>query len=378
MEYYNKIKACFDENGCTLITTLDEFEELRKLVRKQYYQYVRIRFTGSCSHESSAVFTNFYLRKTGIICKACTIKNSIKLTKEATNSNEIESDGIEIIKEYLTPYYDVIRTKEGCLADIAIKQKSIQIDQWIPIQVKTTMNISHGMYSFTLNHKNYENMLIICVCISEKKIWVLPYNHINTKYKLNISVRSKYSKYLVTTDTIKTSVDTYLSDIVYMTMDNTLMPISKFQQQEQVYVKRREQSIPFLRYEYPIIQNTCVDVIINGKKVQEKVLGYIETKNALYCGLSANNGTINGKRQYRCYRLGENKYYWLHSSIDERFWIIPEQILYEKGYISNINETNRKRTLWFKSDDNVTNEWINSYLYSYDAINRETLLKLFE
>lgn len=36
--------------------------------------------------------------------------------------------------------------------------------------------------------------------------------------------------------------------------------------------------------------------------------------------------------------LGENDYYWFHSSIDDRFWIISETVLHEKGYISNAND----------------------------------------
>lgn len=63
MENYNKVKSCFDTNNCTLLTTFDEFEELRKNVLYQSYQFVRVRFIGNCTHESSVVFTNFNLRK---------------------------------------------------------------------------------------------------------------------------------------------------------------------------------------------------------------------------------------------------------------------------------------------------------------------------
>jgi hypothetical protein len=40
-------------------------------------------------------------------------------------------------------------------------------------------------------------MLIICVCTSERKIWIAPYEDIKHIKKLNISSRSKYNKYLV-------------------------------------------------------------------------------------------------------------------------------------------------------------------------------------
>ena len=375
MEQYNKIKACFDENECKLITTFEEFEELRKGVCKQSYQFVRVRFTGVCSHESSAVFTNFYLRKTGKKCKDCTAKNSIKLIKQSSQSNIIESDGIAIIEEYLSPLYEIIRTKEGCLADLAIRKKTELSNQWIPVQVKTTLKLSHGMYSFTL-HNDYTNMLVICVCISEKKIWILPYNHLDIKYKINISLASKYNKYLAKSPAI---IDTYLNEIVYKDIDSILVPITVLQQREQEYVKKREQAIPFLQYDYPTIQSTCVDVLVNGKKVQEKVLGYTLLKDALHCGFSVNNGLINKKRTYRCYKLGENDYYWLHSSIDDRFWIIPEQILHEKGYISNKDESTPKRVLWFKSENTNTKKknWLDAYQYNYSTIDKDVIIQVF-
>lgn len=376
MENYNKVKSCFDTNNCTLLTTFDEFEELRKNVLYQSYQFVRVRFIGNCTHESSVVFTNFNLRKTGINCKECTKKNTSKIMKRAKNSNEIESDGIKIIEEYLTPLYEVIRTKEGCLADIAIQKKSEE--QWIPVQVKSTIQLSHGMYSFGFNHNDYKNMLLICVCISEKKLWVIPYHHLSITSKLNISIDSKYNKYLVDLTTIIDRIDSYRSEILCLQLDTILLPITPLQQREQLYAKKREQCVPFLEYKYPLIQNTCVDVIVNGKNVQEKVLGYDELKKGLYCGFSKNNGIKDGKRCYRCYQLGENEYYWLHSSVDNRFWIIPELVLYNKGYLSKKDETMPKKMLWFKSENNINKEWLVEYEYNYDIIDKEAILKIFE
>ena len=114
MENYNKVKACFEENQCVLLTTFEDFEEKRKNVLKNYYQYVRVEFIGQCSHQSSVVFTNFYLRKTGIRCKEC-VKQTISadLRVRSKHANEIESDGIKIIEEYLSDYYSSSTNKRG-------------------------------------------------------------------------------------------------------------------------------------------------------------------------------------------------------------------------------------------------------------------------
>jgi hypothetical protein len=62
MENYHKVKLRFEENGCILLTTFEEFEELREKVLKKSYQFVRVRFIGTCSHESDVVYTNFNIR----------------------------------------------------------------------------------------------------------------------------------------------------------------------------------------------------------------------------------------------------------------------------------------------------------------------------
>ena len=373
MENYTKVKQCFEENNCTLLTTFEEFEELRKLVRINYYQYVRVRFIGECTHESSVVFTNFFLRKTGIKCKDCIMAESKErnIKNKVNNTNEIEYDGIKMIEEYLKKYYMVKRTKEGCLADLGIKKVDEADDKWIPIQVKTTIKICHGMYSFRKIIDAYKDMLIMCICISEKKAWIIPYADLNSKTNLNISVKSKYSKYAVDLENINQSIDKYLDKIYHVTFNELVSPITETQKREQQYVKKREEYLSFLEYSYPDIQGTVVDVVINGKRVQEKVLGYIEAIGRLACYFSSNNGKVDGTRVFRTYCLGENDYYWLHSSIDNRFWIIPEQVLFEKKYIANKGEIKKNKQMKFKPKHNIKMKWLDNYEYNYDTITEE-------
>ena len=86
MENYKKVQACFDKNNCKLLTSFEAFEEARKTSHKQSYQFVRVDFIGSCTHESSAVFTNFNLRKTGICCKACVNTRQGETLKKNNNA----------------------------------------------------------------------------------------------------------------------------------------------------------------------------------------------------------------------------------------------------------------------------------------------------
>ena len=372
MENYTKIQQCFEENKCTLITTFEDFEKLRITAHKMYYQYVRVRFIALCMHESSVIFTNFFLRKTGIICKECTVQKS--KVKNNIDLNKIEYNGIKIIEEYLYTLYDIVRTKEGCKADLAIKLKND--DKWIPVQIKVTDNICHGMYSFTLKN-DYTDMLLMCICVTERKIWIIPFNDVNLQHKINISIKSKYNKYLIDNNDIHHHITQYIDKIQLLDLDTILLPINKLQQREQEYIKKRENYVPFLNYIYPDIQGTVVDVICNGINIQEKVLGYDIVRKRFHTCLCSHNGNINGKRQFRMYKLGENKYYWLHSSIDNRFWIIPEEILEKYGYISKADEIKNRKSLYFKPD-NSTHIWLNDFEHTYDNVDKNRIISLFE
>ena len=379
MEFYNKVKNFCTINKCELLTNFEEFEEKQKTIYQNSKHSVRIDFIGVCGHNSSAVVTNFINRKTGIRCKDCVKKDTKnKLRINGIVSNSVEVDSINIIKEYLSDNYEIIRTKEGCKADIILRKKT-DTDKYWPIQVKSTKEIVHNMYSFRCINRNYENMLIICVCTFEKKVWVVPYEDINHLSILNISSKSKYNKYLVKDNTkLKDEIEKY--DIKYTrnSIDELLVPVSILQQREQEYVAKREKYINFLEYTYPEIQNTPTDFIVNNKKVQEKVAGVIikGKKHDLTVQLASNNGKKdNGIRNYRTYRKGENDYYWFHSSIDDRFWIVPESILFEKEYISKEDETKNKKVF------NITtpkNNWIKEYEYDYNTFNKDKIIKLFE
>jgi hypothetical protein len=378
MDNYLKVKTAVETQNCTMITTFEEFEKKRDIVKNKSYHYVRIDFIGICGHNTSAVVTNFICRQTGIRCKECVKKNTNNMLKSKLNeTNQIENNSINIIEKYLSDKYEITRTKEGCRADLVIKKKGD--DKYIPIQVKSTASISpHKMYSFRYLNKDYTNMIILCISISEQKIWIIPYEDIKHLAYLNISARSKYNKYLIEDNNFLPEYIEKYADKCYTTdIDKLMTPSSPLQRQEQEYVKKRESLVNFLEYKYPEVQNTPTDFIVNGKKVQEKVCGHPK-KNRLTIWMASNNGKKeNGNRNFRTYRLGENQYYWFHSNIDNKFWIIPENILFEKGYISKADETKNKKCLII-SISPTSNSWINDYKYDYDNINKDRILELFK
>jgi hypothetical protein len=202
----------------------------------EMYSYVRVDFVGTCGHNSSAVFTNFKSRGTGKRCKDCVKKQTGDILKNQENfqNNITELKSIQLITKYLSQYYEIIRTNEGCRADLAIREKGKEEDEWIPVQVKSTEKMCHKMYSFRGIKDEYKDMLLICVCISEEKIWVIPYNELNIKARnLNISEFSKYNDYGCGNNLILNRyIDLHKNKCMRQTLDDCLLPVNDLQQRE--------------------------------------------------------------------------------------------------------------------------------------------------
>jgi hypothetical protein len=123
MDNYNKVKEYVESKKCTLLTTFEDFEIKRENVLNKSYSYIRIEFIGVCGHNSSAIFTNFKSRATGIRCKECVKKDTSAVLKRNDKllTHNIEANSINLINKYLSEYYEIVRTNEGCRADLAIE-----------------------------------------------------------------------------------------------------------------------------------------------------------------------------------------------------------------------------------------------------------------
>lgn len=165
--------------------------------------------------------------------------------------------------------FDINITREGCLADIAIKPKNIEEDLWIMIQVKSTIRPTRD-YAFNCNSK-YKDCVILCICKSDKKMWALNGNKISVKSKLSIGLyKSKYDEFEITKDDIIKKFYEFYKTFPKFDLDKINTPVSICQQLEFEYVKYREKMIK-LDYVYNDKQGLVYDFTINTFKVQEKV-----------------------------------------------------------------------------------------------------------
>ena len=74
---------------------------------------------------------------------------------------------------------------------------------------------------------------------------------------------------------------------------------------------------------------------------------------------------------YKQYNVGDNDFYWLNCVGKRYFYVFPEKLLFEMGYINN-EKPKRLRC----NPLNKNKIWYNEYLFDYENVNKEKLLKI--
>lgn len=368
---YKKIYDMFKDTGCQLLETEEEF--------KTIVSNSKVRFISKCGHENTVTLTNFIHKKSGALCKDC-IKDVIKQKQKEYNQNsegntsaslQQEFNGYIQLKEELENVFEIIKTNESCLADFLVKPKECIEDKWLMVQLKTCKDICHNLYSFKFRHKKYYNCSIILYCIKDKKTWLLGNDDIKVKQSLNIGLteKSEYFKFQVKKEQLTEQLLKCYGKYKHVTEQDGLTPQGKYNKREHKYYEHRENKLPYLQIEYPAEDGTVYDLIINGKKVQDKVAGRPNRRNHFSVHLGKSNGYIDGKQQFQSYQKGDNHFYWIW--IDkEYFYLFPENILLRKGYVTHSKDKRYNLVLYpyYKEEElqNIITGWANQYLYHID------------
>jgi hypothetical protein len=365
----------FLDKGCSLSMNEEEFNKLYK------YNITKLKYTALCGHNNEVCWKNFNSLNQGINCPSCVNTNTgEKLKQLRSGENKISS--IEQEFSCIQYFISIINEKfvsnksfDGCKSDIILKSKDIDKDLWIGIQVKTTCNkTDKGQYYFRLNGINYDNCLLLCICLEDKKMWLIPYEDVNGQKTIGIAKTSKYNKYEVTIDNINEQLLDYYSIMNTFSFDILNTPTSNSQKQEQEYRKLREQKLPFIEFIYPNMEGTVYDFKIGNFKIQEKVGSFSKINNPhMFTFILEKN---SGKHNRTSYEKGDNDFYWLNCK-NGKFYIIPESILIEKGFVGDNCDNKCKQRLYVSPTNNNT-QWANDYLFDYDNFNKEKLIQLFQ
>jgi len=206
-------------------------------------------------------------------------------------------------------------------------------------------------------------------------MWLIPYEEVNGLKTIGVAQKSKYNKYEVTIENLIEKLYYFYNSTNKFNFDTLNTPTNKSQQQEQEYRKLRESKINFIEFNDNHIEGLVYDFTIGEKKVQEKVqekVGSITHKNpnSFSFNLSKYECRVDGKCVNQSYQEGDNDLYWLNCK-NGKFYVIPEEELICHGYIGN----NCKNNLYV-SPTNMNTEWCNKYLFEYDNVDKERLLKI--
>ena len=374
---YECIKQTFANEKCRLLNSYDEYLQIKEDYKGK--GSFKLDYIASCGHEHNVYFNVFKNRKTGVICPACTIlrnngRMKEKLQKDKTEFLKLEYDCIQYFKGLLQEQFDVVKAFDGCKADVIFKPKSIIDDEWIGIQFKTTHKSKRG-YGFHMQ-RDYDNFVILCVCGDDKRMWAIPYEHVNGVCKIAIGDnKSKYDQYEVTKNNIANRMMELYNSTPKFDFETLDTPISIYQQREKEFRKYRESKIDFLTFTNGDMEGTVVDFLIEpGVKVQEKVGCFIDGDRILF-GVCKNNG---GKA-YKQYDIGDNDIYWLNCDDKKYFYVIPEYVMIEKDYVGTTRNTSYNIKLP-KIENQLKNPdfWTNPYLFDYDNIDKVRLLGIID
>jgi len=381
---YDKIKNNIISTGCQLITPIEYFNEADKLLNAKS----KLTIISKCGHENLIQYDNFKSKGCGIYCKKCINKNRSEKLSGSIQST-LDYDSFIILKNLISNNFEIIKMCEGTLADVVIRPLFVNNDKWLPIQLKATgkpQKTNSNNYYFSKINK-YETMLVFCICIEDQRMWLFEGKFLKNLSRLRIgNTRSIYSSYEVTQEQLNIQLNKFYNTYNLLNFENANTPISNQCINEQKYRKLRESKIPYIKFEYPEQDGLCYDFIVNNLKVQEKIATYYY-KRGIIC---PDTYVIRISRHKGCYKKGDNNLYWFGIPNTELFYLIPEDILIEKGYIENtshkssIQKCKLSLTLYpsYTYDKlinrKITSYWINEYLFNYNTLEKITFINIFE
>jgi hypothetical protein len=376
MPTYDEACKRFDENGCKFLTSRESYEGFTGKEKMK----MKVEFIAKCQHHNTVTLVNFWCKKSGLICKDCMYKNvGQKLKAQHYNDEcshqEQELVGIKLIASIIDSEFYVQKTNEGCLADMLVKPKYEMYDKWALVQIKTTKGLSHDLYTFSMKGNAYTNCYIICISLSDERLWMFDYKILSGQNNLNIGKTSKseFYQYECAKDEICSKLHVWYAECRKFNMNIGMKPISVCQQQEQEYRKFRERMLPFLTFKYPEVDGRKTDFYINGFSIQEKVATKIKNRKYSYCVfMHRNRKSVDHK--YLPYKKGDNSFYWFWLPDNkDMFYLFPESVLVEHLHINVANEINKTRISISKDN------WTKDFCYSLnnDAL-QEKLETLFE
>ena len=279
-------------------------------------------------------------------------REQILATRESTNL--LEADAHDELKSLLGDSLHL--TPEKCKADFAYTLGDMTL--CLPVQTKSatlkkdgkTMNMFH-------NTSGYDTMILCCRPMRRLYLGtvVIPGSLAPKDLGLALSDDSKYGKFIVPDPMLDefmarlykavlggeisfiwpSGVNVAISAVVLQTFEDLCVPEGDANKAERESSLIREKSFPALQYEYPRVQASTVDIIINGIRIQDK--HGVQRENERYIvPLKKRNGRNGRGKLQNLAPYTDNDFdcLWVHLAKNRRFFfVIPARILAENGIL---------------------------------------------
>lgn len=365
---YDSVKQMYEEGGCKLLTSEQEYEEN---IDEMGIRKFRFSIISTCGHTSQSLYYGFVESNTGKQCKECTHENAITILKSNAKTDDGHSRALvtqklclDKIREACSDKFEIKKVRDGCESNIIIRPIGSTDDIWLNIKVKCMdENNSNGT---ARARKLDANVVSLVVCAKTFKFWIFLPSELKTFFCMGIR-RNKHQKHIVE-DLNSKFLELYLLNKFNYSVDFANTPISPTVQLEYIYAKKREE-INFLQIEYPEISCSVFNFkIVLNELCKLKVQESIFTGHANRTTLTSKFHKNNGRKVTQAYDIGDSDIYWMHTNNGSRdFYVIPETVLATHGYFKSNLDIGRK---WFTISKMT--QWVESFRFNYATINSES------
>lgn len=309
---YEEILEYITKKQCKLLTSKHEFTTNKMNTKSQLHMQM------NCSHNMNVSF-NVFKKRAHYSCVSCITKivqsQAYNDSNRVTSGAMLEACAFKFIKDTVCDQFEVIKSHEGCRVDMIIKPKSVNDNKWIGIQLKSRTK-QKAQYTFN-KVGSYPNIIVLCVVIPEFKMWLFEGNALLGQKGLSIGMsKSKYAANEMNVLSIKEKLFEMYDKLEKNTLEYMMIPITALSQKEHSNRLRRESLLPNCVFQYPPIDGTKYDVIINGFKIQDKCATTKTKKSTKFFSIRLSSE----------YCKGDNDFYWINLP-DQSFYIIPEFVL---------------------------------------------------
>lgn len=370
-----EIKSTYESKGCSLLTTEDEYMQMKltKPLKSMLFDVISI-----CGHKEKSLYYSFIESNTCLYCKRCTIIRAretligqAKTDDGYGNSLMTQKLAIDIVKQKCLDIFDAIKTRDGCDSDLLVRPKGSTDDCWLKLKIKSTI-ASDGNISFRINKLHQSIYLLVSVATQE--IWLFDPEIIQVRTYYMKQHKDVYDENLVKNidDLNKRLEDKYTEQKHIGIFEELNNPISPAMKIEYAFVRKRETTIGFLKFDHNEITGAVYNFKIENLKFQESVVSKQTGRNTFVVNMSKNSR----QKSRKPYDIGDNDFYWinLNDAISENFFVVPERLMVTHGFLETKTDKGRK----YLSIE--TNLWINTFKFNYRTINtdreKERLLKI--